>query len=61
MGVLVNIHDQPELCQFVSPAVYKKVNITVAVGSNAQDVYKAIELRNTIGEFLNTSYLKTRK
>ncbi|HKJ78556.1 MAG TPA: NAD(P)-dependent oxidoreductase, partial [Prolixibacteraceae bacterium] len=22
MGVLVNIHDKPELCQFVSPAIY---------------------------------------
>ena len=30
-GVLVNIHDNPELCQFVSPAIYKQGNISVAV------------------------------
>lgn len=51
-GVLVNIHDKPELCQFVSPAIYKNGNITVAVGSNAQDVQESIRLRNLIQEFL---------
>jgi precorrin-2 dehydrogenase / sirohydrochlorin ferrochelatase len=56
MGVLVNIHDKPELCQFVSPAIFKKGNITVAVGSNATDVYESIKLRNIIGEFLTEKY-----
>lgn len=51
-GVLVNIHDNPALCQFVSPAIYQDGNITVAVGSNAQDVYEAIRLRNLIQEYL---------
>ena len=51
-GVLVNIHDKPSLCQFVSPAIYKDGNITVAVSSNAQDVYESIRLRNLIQEFL---------
>ena len=51
-GVLVNIHDNPALCQFVSPAVYKEGNITVAVSSNAQDVYESIRLRNLIQEYL---------
>jgi precorrin-2 dehydrogenase/sirohydrochlorin ferrochelatase len=51
-GVLVNIHDNPALCQFVSPAIYKDGNITVAVASNATDVYEAIRLRNLIQEFL---------
>ena len=51
-GVLVNIHDNPALCQFVSPAIYQYGNITVAVGSNAEDVMEAIRLRNTIQEFL---------
>ena len=51
-GVLVNIHDKPSLCQFVSPAIYQDKNISVAVSSNAQDVYESIRLRNLIQEFL---------
>jgi precorrin-2 dehydrogenase/sirohydrochlorin ferrochelatase len=57
-GVLVNIHDNPALCQFVSPAIYQDGNITVAVGSNAQDVYEAIRLRNLIQEFLENQKSK---
>jgi precorrin-2 dehydrogenase/sirohydrochlorin ferrochelatase len=52
VGVLVNIHDKPALCQFVSPAIYQHGNITVAVGSNAEDVMEAIRIRNKIQEFL---------
>jgi len=52
MGVLVNIHDNPELCQFVSPAIYKNENITVAIGSNAENVYESIKIRNSIKEYL---------
>ena len=51
-GVLVNIHDNPALCQFVSPAIYKKDHITVAVSSNSLDVYESIRLRNLIQEYL---------
>jgi siroheme synthase-like protein len=58
MGVLVNIHDKPDLCQFVSPAIFQKDNFTIAVGSNAQNVYESINIRNKIGEFLNKNYFK---
>lgn len=51
-GVLVNIHDKPSLCQFVSPAIYKDGNMSVAVSSNAQDVYESIRLRNLIQDYL---------
>ncbi len=51
-GVLVNIHDNPVLCQFVSPAIYREGNISIAVSSNAENVYEAILLRNLIQEFL---------
>ncbi len=47
-GVLVNIHDKPDLCQFVSPAVYQFGHMTVAVGSNASDVHRSIRVRNEI-------------
>ena len=58
MGVLVNIHDKPELCQFVSPAIYQNGNFTIAVGSNAQNVFEAIKLKDLIGEFLTEQYFK---
>jgi precorrin-2 dehydrogenase/sirohydrochlorin ferrochelatase len=51
-GVLVNIHDNPVLCQFVSPAIYQSGNISVAVSSNAENVQEAIRLRNQIQEYL---------
>ena len=51
-GVLVNIHDKPDLCQFVSPAIYKKGNMTVAVGSNGENVYESIRVRDEIKDFL---------
>jgi siroheme synthase (precorrin-2 oxidase/ferrochelatase) len=57
MGVLVNIHDKPELCQFVSPAIYKNGDITVAVGSNARNVYESIRIRNEIQEILKNKEL----
>jgi len=57
-GVLVNIHDNPALCQFVSPAIYQDGNITVAVGSNAENVQKAIRIRNEIQEYLENKKIK---
>ncbi len=51
-GVLVNIHDKPALCQFVSPAIYRQGKITVAVGSNGEDVYESIRIRNLIKDKL---------
>jgi len=51
-GVLFNIHDNPSLCQFVSPAIYQDGNISVAVSSNAENVYESIRLRNEIKDYL---------
>lgn len=56
LGVLVNIHDQPDLCEFVSPAIYKNGKLTVAVGSNGENVHESIHTRNRIAEFLNDKY-----
>ncbi len=51
-GVLVNIHDNPALCQFVSPAIFQDGNISVAVSSNAENVYESIRIRNLIQNYL---------
>lgn len=51
-GVLVNIHDKPDLCRFISPAIYRSGNISVAVSSNGEDVYESIRIRNLIRDEL---------
>jgi precorrin-2 dehydrogenase/sirohydrochlorin ferrochelatase len=54
LGMLVNIHDDPELCDFVSPAIYKNKNITVSVSTNGEDSLQAISIRNKLKQFLET-------
>lgn len=51
LGILTNLVDNPKHCDFVSPAIYKREHITVSVGSNAQEVHRAIAVRNKIKEF----------
>ncbi|MDP3003789.1 MAG: bifunctional precorrin-2 dehydrogenase/sirohydrochlorin ferrochelatase [Bacteroidales bacterium] len=48
LGILVNVVDDPSLCDFISPAVFKKDYLTIAVSSNGVNVKKAIEWRNKI-------------
>jgi len=55
MDKLINVVDNPYLSDFVSPAIFKKGKMTVAVGSNAQNVIESIELRNNIKEFVNNN------
>lgn len=57
-GVLVNIHDQPDLCQFVSPAIYQQGYMRVAVSSNAEDVFESIRLRDEIKNYLDNKNKK---
>lgn len=52
LGILTNLVDNPAHCDFVSPAIYKRDHITVSVGSNAQEVHRAIAVRNKIKEYL---------
>ena len=49
-GIMVNVVDNRELSDFISPAVYKKDEMTVAVSSNGQNVKKAVAWRNKIRE-----------
>lgn len=51
--ILCNIHDKPAMCEFVSPAVYQHRHMTVAVASNARDVFQSIKLRNYLREHLD--------
>lgn len=47
---LVNVVDKPANCDFISPAIYRKKNMTVAVSSNGENVFAAIEWRNKVKE-----------
>lgn len=48
LGILASVCDNPPLCDFISPAIYKKENVTIAVSSNARDVYQSLDIRNQI-------------
>ncbi len=49
--ILINVVDTPQECDFVSPAIYRKETISVAVSSNGNDVYRSISVRNLIKKF----------
>ena len=55
--ILACVVDDPEFCDFVSPAIYKKAHMSVAVSSNAKDVKQAIRWRNRIAEELKNEEL----
>jgi precorrin-2 dehydrogenase/sirohydrochlorin ferrochelatase len=56
LSILVCVVDNVPYCDFVSPAIYKKNNMTVAVGSNAEDVKASIRLRDKIKIYLENDY-----
>ncbi|WP_080904350.1 bifunctional precorrin-2 dehydrogenase/sirohydrochlorin ferrochelatase [Parabacteroides sp. Marseille-P3160] len=56
-GILASVCDNPVLCDFISPAIHKKGQMTIAVSSNAQDVYRSIEVRNQIKELIDQGLL----
>ena len=45
------------MCDFVTPAIFKKDYVSVAVTSNAQSVMKSIEVRNKIKNFLENDQI----
>ena len=58
LGLLVNICDSPDNCDFTSPAIFKQQNMSVAVSSNAENVKKSIKWRNKIKEVFDTNLHK---
>ena len=58
LGVLTSVCDAPMLCDFVSPAIHKEDHLTISVGSNAQDVYKSVDVRNQISELIKNGTIK---
>lgn len=60
MHILASVCDNPSLCDFVSPAVYKEGDLTIAVGSNAKDVHRSIRVRNNIREAIMDGVLNDK-
>ena len=51
-GILVNVVDNRNLSDFISPAIIKKDEMTIAVSSNGENVKKSVEWRNKIQAML---------
>jgi precorrin-2 dehydrogenase / sirohydrochlorin ferrochelatase len=51
-GALVNAADDPDNCDFVSPAIFRHEEMSVAVSSNGRDVNKSVRWRNQIGKYI---------
>lgn len=59
-GILASVCDNPILCDFISPAIYKDDNVTIAIASNARDVHQSVGIRNQIKNLVNEGKLKIR-
>ena len=57
LGILTSVCDAPMLCDFVSPAVHKQGHVTISVGSNAQNVYQSVAIRNQITQLITDGLL----
>lgn len=60
LRILASVCDNPSLCDFVSPAVYKDGDLTIAVGSNAKNVHRSIRVRNVIREAIEKGHLSDK-
>ncbi|WP_439182350.1 precorrin-2 dehydrogenase/sirohydrochlorin ferrochelatase family protein [Carboxylicivirga taeanensis] len=58
---IVNVVDKPGNCDFVSPAIYKQDNMTVAVSSNGENVFAAIHWRNQIRDLAQSNQIGSSK
>ena len=52
-NLLVNVTDAPPTGDFISPAIYKKGNLSISVSSNGQNPAKSAKIRNLIRDQLN--------
>jgi len=58
LGILTSVCDNPALCDFVSPSVFKSGNITISIGSDAKDVKRSIAIRNRIRKLIEDGILQ---
>ncbi|MHB9155679.1 MAG: precorrin-2 dehydrogenase/sirohydrochlorin ferrochelatase family protein [Endomicrobiales bacterium] len=51
-GILVSVADDPALCDIISPAIFKKGRMTVAVSSDGRDARSSVTLRDKIKDLI---------
>jgi siroheme synthase-like protein len=61
LGILACVCDHPALCDFISPAIYKEGDVTIAVSSNARDVRRSIAIRDAIRRLAQNGTLSLDK
>jgi siroheme synthase-like protein len=59
-GVPACVCDNPKLCDFISPAIYKQGDICIAVSSGGRNVRLSIAIRNRIAEMIENGKLNIR-
>ena len=56
--ILTSVCDDPAQCDFISPAIHREGNLTIAVGSDSRDVKRSIRVRNRIKELIENGILQ---
>lgn len=56
-GILACVCDDKPYCDFISPAIARQDNITIAVGSDGRDVRRSIRIRNRIKALIESGQL----
>lgn len=56
--ILTSVCDDPAQCDFISPAIHREGNLTIAVGSDSRDVKRSIRVRNRIKEMIENGTLQ---
>ena len=56
--ILTSVCDDPEQCDFISPAIFRNDILTIAVGSDSRDVKRSIRVRNRIKELIENGTLQ---
>jgi siroheme synthase-like protein len=57
-GILASVCDNPERCDFISPAIYINNNVTVSVSSDARRVRQSVRIRDDIRRLAEQGLLR---
>ncbi|MCD8194630.1 MAG: bifunctional precorrin-2 dehydrogenase/sirohydrochlorin ferrochelatase [Tannerellaceae bacterium] len=56
-GIPASVCDAPHLCDFTSPAIYRRENLTISIATDGKEVKRAIAIRNRIQELIEAGIL----
>ncbi len=55
--IIINVADDPALCDFITPALHHDADITVAVSSGGRNLKRTVRVRNAIREAMTHDYI----